>query len=630
MLVKRTSLVVLALLVAGLAGAAYSPFASADPAGPARPHMSAEALYQRALDWLARNTVDTRRQALRALEQATLLDPANAEYELTLARTYYACGFLRNARLRFERVARLRPEDAGGHEGLGLVWRRDWLKYLDRSSLDLAVKQFSSAASLDPGNAGVSLVLVPLLLEQGRLEEAVGVAFRAAKSEPDRPEAHLAVAGVLQRNGMLHEADSIFRATIPRLRRNVRERFEDIGPLATEQDTAVLHRLPRTEQAAFVARFWKRLDPDLSTPENEAQLEYWARVTQAYFLFFDPRRDAWDERGEVYARYGPPAGMEYTAVSNRPGLVWSYPELGMTVVMEDRLLSEFYLLPVSSFVDMDPVPDPDSLARSGNALATPGGRGVFHLLPPGMRPLPVEGLVTRFEGVSGPRLLAQLEVPGGPADSVWAEWVVLDSAGAEQARGARPLSPSACAVTSRRAGDFTATLAPGSYIVGVTARGGDGRLGILRKRVRLAPPGSTLALSDVVVACGRPEVGRGAPVHIEPNPSARVAGAGPLTAYFEIYHLTPGPGSLARFEYVYSVRAGGKDTRFWLQKLLAPAPGPLISVSHEEQNLGTLRRQFITVPVASLAPGRYRLEVKVRDLATHDEVVKQVEFTKSG
>jgi hypothetical protein len=279
---------------------------------------------------------------------------------------------------------------------------------------------------------------------------------------------------------------------------------------------------------------------------------------------------------------------------------------------------------------MDPVPDPDSLARSTNALATPGGRGVFHLLPPGTQLLPVEGLVTRFEGDSGPRLLAQLEVPGGPADSVWAEWVVLDSARAEHARGLRLLPPSACAATTRRAGDFTATLAPGPYIVSMTVRDGDGRRGILRKRVRLAPPGSTLALSDVVVACGRPEVGGGAAVRIEPNPGVRVSGAGPLTAYFEIYHLTPGRDSLARFEYVYSVRSAAKDTRFWLQKFLSPSPAPAISVSREEQNLGALRRQFITVPVGSLAPGRYRLEVKVRDLATDDEVARQVEFTKTG
>ena len=170
-------------------------------------------------------------------------------------------------------------------------------------------------------------------------------------------------------------------------------------------------------------------------------------MTQAYFLFFDAKRGGWDERGEVFVRYGPPAEMQYDPVGGRLSwafgsgpefpanvMVWSYPELGMRVTLEDRLLSEYYLLPMSRMSDPDPLPDPDSLAKCADALGTRGGRGVFHLLPPGAKPLPLESLVARFEGSAGPRVLAQLEVPGGPADSVWADWVVLDSARVIRAR----------------------------------------------------------------------------------------------------------------------------------------------------------------------------------------------------
>jgi len=473
---------------------------------------------------------------------------------------------------------------------------------------------------------------VPLEIELGRPEDAYHAAFRAARCDPGRLDTHLAVACVLQRRGMLHDADSIYHAAIPRLRKNVRECFEDIGPVATEADTAALHRLPPARQPAFIARFWKGLDPDLSTPENEARLEYWSRVTQAYLLFFDPRRDAWDERGELFARYGPPAemGYSYDPDAERPAMVWRYPELGMSVIMQDRLLSEFYMLPISRTVEVEPAPDPDSLARRAELVASAGGRGVFHLLPPGAQPLPVEGLVARFEADAGPRLLAELEAPGGPADSLWAECVVLDSARAEVARDGQTLAPSACSPTSRRVGVFSASLAPGPHLVSLTVRDEDGRVGILRRPVTLAPAGGALALSDLVVACGRPEAGGASSVRIEPNPAARVRGDGPLTAYFEIYRLSPGRDGIARFEYVYSVRTAGKDTRFWLQKFLSPAPGPLISVSHEETNLGALRRQFLTVPVGALAPGRYRLEVRVRDFGSDEEAVRSVEFVKTS
>ena len=632
---KRISSLILLLLLAGIAGAA------SDSAVPARAREQAGALYQRSLGWLLRNTVETRRQAVRALEEATLLDPGNATYELALARAYYSSGYLKNARRRFERVARIQPGDAAGHQGLGLVWRRDWLKYLDRRSLDRAVEQLATAARLDSGSTDAWLTLAPLLVEQGDLAGALRAAFSALRSDPGRFEARLAVAHALYRSGMLREADSVFGATIPRLGTKVGERYGDISPVATKRDTAILHHLPSADQAAFVERFWRENDPDLSTPENEARLEYWSRVTQAYFLFFDAKRAGWDERGEVFVRYGPPAEMQYDPVGERLSwafatgpefpanmLVWNYPELGMRVVLQDRLLSEHYLLPVSRYSDPDPLPDPDSLAKCADALGTRGGRGVFHLLPPGTKPLPLEGLVARFEGSAGPRVLAQFEVPGGPSDSVWADWVVLDSARVVRARASLLLGPSACAATTRRVGDFAADLEPGPYVVSVTVRDGAGRRGILRAPVELAAARPVLALSDVVIACGAPGTGAG-PVRIEPNPGARVPGAGPLTAYFEIYHLQPGSDGLARFEYVYTVRSTAPDTRHWMAKFFSQAPPPPVSVSREQQHLGALRRQFISVPVGSLAPGRYRLEITVRDLVADREVMKRLGFVKT-
>ncbi|MBI5710356.1 MAG: GWxTD domain-containing protein [Candidatus Eisenbacteria bacterium] len=601
----------------------------------------AESLYAHAQGMLARGTIDARRQALRELEQATLLAPGNAACELTLARTYYGCGFLRSARRHFERVRQIDPDDGRGCYGLGLVWRRDWLKYLDHSSLDRAAELFSTAVRLDSSFADAWLALVPLLVERGDLKSASAAAFSAARAGPRRFEAHLAVAYTLYRLGMLREADSVFTSAIPHLRRSVRERYEDIGPIATEQDTITLHHLPDGEQAAFVARFWKELDPDLASPENEARLEYWSRVTHAFFLYFDARRDEWDERGEVYVRYGPPAEMDYNPVGQRLSvsfgtgpefpaniLVWNYPDLGMRVTLQDRLLSEYYLLPISLYRDMDPVPNPDSLAKCENALATRGGRGVFHRLPPGVAPLPLEVRVAGFEGGSGPRLLAQLEAPGAPADSLWAAWVVLASTRREVQRGARALAPSACEATTRRVADFAAELAPGDYLVGVTVRD-RARRGVYRVPVTLHPPGEGLRLSDVVVACGTPNPAAGPAVRIEPNPAARVAAGQPLAAYFEIYHLRAGRDGLARFEYVYTVKSAEKDPRVWLQRVLQPrVPPPAISVTREEENVGPLRRQFVSVPVQSLPAGKYRLEIRVRDLVAGGEATRSAEFVK--
>ena len=130
--------------------------------------------HQRGMGPLALDEIDARREAISLLERATLLDPEAAECQLTLARAYYRAGFVKLARQRFERVTRMAPADARGRYGLGQVWRRDWLKFLDPSSLTRAVLQLSSACRLDPTYAEAWLLMTPLLVDL-----PPGCAFRA-------------------------------------------------------------------------------------------------------------------------------------------------------------------------------------------------------------------------------------------------------------------------------------------------------------------------------------------------------------------------------------------------------------------------------------------------------------------
>jgi GWxTD domain-containing protein len=508
------------------------------------------------------------------------------------------------------------------------------------------VTHFSSAVRLRPSFCDAWLMLAPLLVEQNQLTAAAAAAEHAAEADPRRLEARIAEAYTSYRLGLVTRAESLFTSTIPQLDRMMRDRFEDIAPVASERDTAVLRRLPAARKAAFVRDFWKEHDPDLATPENEAQLEYWSRVSHAYFIYWDAHRRAWDERGELYVRYGRPDVADYNPVNaklyvvsplGRPFpaniLMWAWPHLGMNVTLQDRLLSEYYQLPISLDHDMDPRPDPDSLSRDREILASRGGRGVFPLLPPGVTRRPIAGVVARFAGGASARLLAQLATPAGPGDSLTAEWVVLDSAQAEVARARRALVPSACDPTEDQVADFATELPAGRYMVGMTVRDRDGGRGVYRAPVTIGPAGDELRLSDVVVACGLdPGIGSGsAPpaVRIEPNPSARVKGSDPLTAYFEIYHLSPGADGRARFEYVYTVSSAARDTRNWFLRTLQPRPQPPpISASRIETQAGDLRRQFVRVPVESFPPGRYRLEITVRDLVAGTEARRGAPFER--
>lgn len=621
------------------------PGAGAAPRAPAQERRAAEAatLVEHAAARLREGTIEARRAAIADLERAAQLAPDRPEYQLLLARAYMVAGFTRAARERFLRVAALAPRDPEARFGLGRMWRRDYLKYLDTTSLVRAVDQLGWATRFDPSNVAAWVMLASLHAERGDHAAALAAARSACGQAPRAPEALAAMGAARWRLGDVEGADSAFRAALPRLPRRVRERFDDIAPLATETDTVLYNRLPLEARYEYARRFWAEHDPDLATSENEARLEYWARVAQAWSLWYDTRRDEWDERGEVYVRFGPPERQVYNPVGSMLAapvastsqflfpmnvLRWEYPSLGMSVTLLDRVLSEYYLLQRYRDRPPDPLPDPDSLEARG-LVATHGARGVFPPLPPGATALPFSGQVAHFEGGARPRLVATLEVAATPADSLLAEYVVMDSTERVVSRGTRTLSPSACEADSFRVADFASDLPPGDYRVGLSLRGARGR-GSLRLPVTLPGPDSTLALSDLVVTCGTPGPNEAA-VRLAANPAGRVAGADPLTAYFEIYRLATDAQGQSRFEVGWVVRSDRRDPRIWLQRALAPRrPAPAIEASRRVTHEGSLRRQFVSVPVQSLPAGRYRLEVTVRDLLTGAEAAGSVRFSRPG
>ena len=265
---------------------------------------------------LAQDNFDARRTAILKLEDATLLSPGHADWELLLARTYMLCGYLGLARHRFDHVRQFAPEDADARFGLAQTWRYDWLKYLEPTSRDAAIDHFRAAARLDPRRPDAWIMLVPIFVERGDLAAAADAAAQAISIDPRRLDAMIAEACMSFRTGRLERSESLFTRAIPRLPQAVRERFEDIHPVASERDTMAMRKLWPHELAAFEKRFWRREDPDLVTGENEAQLEYWSRVAHAYLLYYDARRQVWDQRGEVYVRYGAPARQIYNGVGD--------------------------------------------------------------------------------------------------------------------------------------------------------------------------------------------------------------------------------------------------------------------------------------------------------------------------
>gem|GEM_PF-1445856 len=85
-----------------------------------------------------------------------------------------------------------------------------------------------------------------------------------------------------------------------------------IAALLGEKDFAVYSALPDSQKTQWLRIFWQEHDPTPTTSQNEFQTEHWRRVRYSLYYFSNPLGPApWDDRGEVYIRYGEPSERSY-------------------------------------------------------------------------------------------------------------------------------------------------------------------------------------------------------------------------------------------------------------------------------------------------------------------------------
>ena len=681
-------LIALPVLAPALAPVAAPASAFGAPSGgPARaardtshlgPADKARLLHRWAEDALADRSVESRQRAVRNLREAIRLEPTSADHWLTLGQIYLVGEMGSMARDCFDQAVRLAPSDPRPHMARGRTWKREWCRWLDTLSFDHAVADFDTVTRLRPNGSEGWLALVPMMYERGDLTGAARAAERALSGRPRLVVAGLAVAYTAYRLGDVERADSLFRATIPRLTPDLRSLFENTAPILGRPSgegpggaTRTPPRRPAPAAQGSIAgeeppearpvlggtssapptppEVWADIDVDPTTPENETRLEFWSRVAHAYFVFWDPLQPALDSRADLYIRYGPPRSVEINpggvALSFKPNVVsvgratsiaeypmgvvrWNYPELGMRVVLNDRSLHGRFEPAVSRDFEFGSVPNPAALSRRGDLMALDGGRAVFPTLPSRNLRIEVAGLTARFEGDRGPRLFAQVQAIGSPVDTLASRWVVLDSTGREVARGGGRLAVSACDPGARQLAELSQELPAGRYRLALSVRDGRHRKGLFRAEVELPRPDAAFDLSDVVLACGNPTLfAHGPAVRLDANVESRVTGPGPLAAYFEIYRLAPDADGMAHFEVEYAVRRLSEAARRGAKR---PRREPVLlsSTSRQEAQVAGLRRQFVSVPVLSLAPGRYQLEIRVRDLTAGTQAERAVAFDR--
>jgi len=363
-----------------------------------------DSLYRRALRHLQAGTTQDRQFAMQELEQAVRNSGRRVDILHAAAWTYSALGHYGQAHHCLDRITQLEPDDARAQARLGQLWKWQWLASVDPADYSNALDHFLRAAKLDPRDLESRLAITALALVRNNRKLGMAAARSAELCAPGSVEAELAVGCAAYRCADVSTADRAFQSTLPRLPASLRRRFTDPRGAAFD---APLEALSAGEADSASVVCWRDRDPDLTTPENEAQLDFLSRVALAVLLFRDDRGVRWDMRAELFARYGIPksivpppppdadqdvetylsfAPMRYITTARGPEVdivfpfhmqTWVYPELGMSVPLWDRSLRESYGLPVTYGHDADPRPAPHSskLRRIEPAPCPPGSAG---------------------------------------------------------------------------------------------------------------------------------------------------------------------------------------------------------------------------------------------------------------
>jgi tetratricopeptide (TPR) repeat protein len=647
---RRLAAAFMAMLLLAAAGTA-----AARPQGD--PALRADSLYRRALVRFAEPSRDSRQSALADLEEATRLAPNRADLWLAFGKAAFESGHFEKARSCFSRATRLLGDDPEAWFEIGQCWRRDWLMSLERSSLDEALRCFRRAGAAAPDRPACWSSVAALELLRGYPREALVAALQARRADPEAAGPMMMLGASFYRLGVLVLADTVFRAAREHLPASLIARF-DGGPAFRPKPAA---GGDSTSGSAWRAADspWRGLDPDLTTPENEAYLDYLTRLAIALFLFRDGDTVRWDMRTELFLRYGPPGAVEYAPAwaqlgegndleyrasrriegeggkwsklgRNLPApmgypfnlQVWYYPDLGMDVSLVDRSLAQDYELPPVSQGEADPRPDPALLAARADLVGLGAGRSVFRAMVPGVKPIPIATALSRFPVGGGVRLLAHVSTAGEPVDSLWGLWAVVDSSGRVVVRESHALGVSGCDPARRRVADFAVTVPAGDYRVDLVVGGVRGRRGVAHLAAHVGPPSPRLAMSDLLLLCGeRPAASEPGVVRIEPDWSGKVSGRSTALVYYELENLTTRADGTSRFAYTYTLRPTVTDEQ-------SGAPESLLEATREEENVGAHRRQFVRVPVASVAAGRYELRIVVRDLESGATVERAVPIVK--
>ena len=113
--------------------------------------------------------------------------------------------------------------------------------------------------------------------------------------------------------------------------------------ILSNRDYIKLNQLDNSEKFIFLNNYWKSIDPDTTTIDNELLVELSFRANKAKELFSGFDVGLHSDRGRIFILYGPPNQKDISSMNNVHLITWYY-NLGYVFNFEDNGFGRYKLI----------------------------------------------------------------------------------------------------------------------------------------------------------------------------------------------------------------------------------------------------------------------------------------------
>ena len=204
-----------------------------------------------------------------------------------------------DVRRDLEKLMEIDPRYAPAYLLMG-KWYEEFEKDYENAALYYA--QYLGLAPDDPEGRKR---LAAVYLETRNYVRIAEVLQEYAMDHPDDIQILPILAQACVRLEANDRAEAFFRDFLDAVDEADRAHYDDIRLVTSSEALAAFEQTPLSDRPVFLDSFWSDRDPDLTTAANERQLEHYRRVWYAMQNFSEGKQP-WDQRGEVYIRFGEP------------------------------------------------------------------------------------------------------------------------------------------------------------------------------------------------------------------------------------------------------------------------------------------------------------------------------------